>query len=570
MGKLLQKMLLSRPVGFVLVAAFAFSAITLVRSWLPRAPRPSESPLVSVLAPNLDRMEKLSRLHVEEMQARCDPIIAAPDTSPKQRSKAYGELGKIYLIYHLEEAATACLTNAARLDADEFRWWYLLAHAQDMDGKPQEAAAAMARALQAMEADPTARPPDRHASYCFLGTMALQLDKRDEARAMFESALALNPRGAFALFQLGQVAIQTGEPSKACAYFQRAAAERPYRVDIRRAWAMALRQAGDAAKAAEVDASQEATGKEGRLVYADPLYAEVQTLNRSAALMDRLAGQYFDRGEFRQAEAYQARAVAADPEMANFHSNHASTLLMLGRDAEALKELEAARRLDATMEEPRMMLCVLYAARPATAAQGLADARAWCAEKPKEVKPRLVLAEVYVHMGRYEDACHAYEQAAALAPESPEPYVGRAKMLAALGRHGEARDLLEKTQLLFPGSVECPVTLARLLTTCPDATVRDGARGLQLSERLFKAQNTVVRADLLAVALAEVNRFPEAIERERRAIEQFRDQGAAKLGIRLKQTLQSLEAHKPWREIYPFCPPAEGPVDQRVGSRERK
>jgi hypothetical protein len=60
--------------------------------------------------------------------------------------------------------------------------------------------------------------------------------------------------------------------------------------------------------------------------------------------------------------------------------------------------------------------------------------------------------------------------------------------------------------------------LAYLLTTSPELQLRNGARALELAQRVYEATGGVHHGALVAMALAEVGRCNEALELQKRLI----------------------------------------------------
>ncbi len=71
-------------------------------------------------------------------------------------------------------------------------------------------------------------------------------------------------------------------------------------------------------------------------------------------------------------------------------------------------------------------------------------------------------------------------------------------------------------------------------------------------ERLMAGEYTVVRAETLALALAETGKYDKAVEIQRKAIADCGVDGAQTVRKRLDKILESLEQKKPWRELWPF------------------
>lgn len=88
--------------------------------------------------------------------------------------------------------------------------------------------------------------------------------------------------------------------------------------------------------------------------------------------------------------------------------------------------------------------------------------------------------------------------------------------------------------------------LAWLLATAPDSTVRDGARALLLAERLVAwRRDDPAYLDTFAAAYAELGRFEDAVETEKRAVSGL---GRGSLRDEYRRHLKSYENKKPWRE----------------------
>ena len=85
------------------------------------------------------------------------------------------------------------------------------------------------------------------------------------------------------------------------------------------------------------------------------------------------------------------------------------------------------------------------------------------------------------------------------------------------------------------------------------ASVRDGARSLELAMTAFAEERSPERAETVAMALAELGRFPEAVDWQRRIVEQVEAAGAAvSAPPGLRERLRSYErgsaVRAPWRE----------------------
>lgn len=113
------------------------------------------------------------------------------------------------------------------------------------------------------------------------------------------------------------------------------------------------------------------------------------------------------------------------------------------------------------------------------------------------------------------------------------------------GRYADARQALERA-LEHSDKAQLRNFLAWLLATCPDATVRDGARAIVLARRACESDGwkTAAYIDTLAAAYAETGDFKEAENWMLKALEK----STGKEPDALRQHLESFRAGKPWRE----------------------
>jgi hypothetical protein len=76
---------------------------------------------------------------------------------------------------------------------------------------------------------------------------------------------------------------------------------------------------------------------------------------------------------------------------------------------------------------------------------------------------------------------------------------------------------------------------ARLLASCPDLSLRDGNRAVELAAKVYTAMPTAAHAETAALALAEAGNCKNAAEWQRKAIEAARREGPP-------ERLQGMEA----------------------------
>jgi hypothetical protein len=94
--------------------------------------------------------------------------------------------------------------------------------------------------------------------------------------------------------------------------------------------------------------------------------------------------------------------------------------------------------------------------------------------------------------------------------------------------------LLDEAQKRRAGASAIATTLARLLSSVPDRSLRDGNRALMLATSVYDANGTGTDAETVALALAELQRCADAREWIRRAIALAEQEGDAEQVARLK------------------------------------
>ena len=102
-----------------------------------------------------------------------------------------------------------------------------------------------------------------------------------------------------------------------------------------------------------------------------------------------------------------------------------------------------------------------------------------------------------------------------LDPRVAEARLGVAMTLVRLRRYQEARDRLVEGMQAHPAQPEFARGLARLLAAAPDDRVRDGRRALTMTQQLLKEQQTLDVGETVAMTLAELGQYEQAVTFQR-------------------------------------------------------
>ena len=99
-------------------------------------PRPG---LVVVHFRDLSQLESDVREQIKSQQEALVAIVKDPKSNETKLSAAYGNLGETYHAYSLNAPARECYLNASRLTPKDFRWIYLLAKLDQIEGRMEDA-----------------------------------------------------------------------------------------------------------------------------------------------------------------------------------------------------------------------------------------------------------------------------------------------------------------------------------------------------------------------------------------------------------------------------------------------
>jgi tetratricopeptide (TPR) repeat protein len=158
--------------------------------------------------------------------------------------------------------------------------------------------------------------------------------------------------------------------------------------------------------------------------------------------------------------------------------------------------------------------------------------------------------DVWYDKGDYDKAIADYTKAIEINPKFIPAYKHLGDAWREKGYYDKAIASYTKAIEIDPNPKYAAAydSLAWLMATCPESRYRDGKRAVDLAEKALKSRETAARLDILAAACAEVGRFQEAINTQKRAIAKLKQEGNTKLIAECEKHLASYKAGKPWRE----------------------
>jgi tetratricopeptide (TPR) repeat protein len=176
---------------------------------------------------------------------------------------------------------------------------------------------------------------------------------------------------------------------------------------------------------------------------------------------------------------------------------------------------------------------------------------------PNYVEARLRLAEALRRSGRPGESLPQYEEVSRIDPRLAEARFGFAMALVRLRRYAEARDRLVEGMHAYPAQPEFARGLARLLAAAPDDRVRDGRRALTMTQQLLKEQQTLDLGETMAMTLAELGQYEQAVPLQREVMAAASKAGRNDVVRQMRENLELYQRHQPCRTPLRADDPAE-------------
>jgi tetratricopeptide (TPR) repeat protein len=475
----------------------------------------------------------------------------------RERSEAYGELGKLLMAGKYLDVAERCFRNAQLLAPEDFRWPYYRGQLSISEG-------ALAKTVEHFKQVLRLRPTD-FPTLVWLGYVYIELGQPEAAEAVLAKARTPSPDSPAVLYQLGRASLAKQEYASAVQYLEETLRLNPAAAVVRYPLAMAYRGLGDLAKAqSNLDQTNGRGGAGAMVTIPDPLMADVRAALRSPEVFAELGQQASARRDWPEAVAQFRKAIELAPDDAVVRLNLAQALILMGAARAALTELEAAIRANPSLAPAHFMIGTLLE-RSGRDEEAIDEYKAAVTNDPSLRGAHLRLADALRRIGRLDAALSSYQRVLELNPDSEEARFGEAMALARLSRYAEARERLGVAMSLHPDQPAFAEALARLLAASPDPQARDGSRALDLVQALAKEHKTTSVAETMAMALAEVGRFAEAAEWQRLAMSVAMDAGHPEAAQRMAANLALYQRHEPcrtpWRDDDPEYRP--GPKMER-------
>jgi len=222
------------------------------------------------------------------------------------------------------------------------------------------------------------------------------------------------------------------------------------------------------------------------------------------------------KGDVEDAIAQYERALEIAPDSAEFHNNLGTALFAKGDVEDAIAQFQESLKI-----------------------------------QPDHADARYNLGNALLRLGKLDEAIAQYRKTLEINPGHENAHYNLGVALFMKGDLKEAIAQYQNVLEINPGQVNARNNLAWLLSTAPDAALRDGAKAVALAEnasRLSGGENPFI-LQTLAAAYAEKGSYETAVATARRALALAAAQKDGALAATLQTEIKLYEANTPERDV---------------------
>ena len=344
-------------------------------------------------------------------------------------------------------------------------------------------------------------------------------------QTLWPHSLACTTDNYVAHSNLGRDLLQKGKVDEAIFHYQEALRIRPVFAEAHYNLAIALQQKGRIDEA--ITHCQEA-------LEIDPDYAEAH---------NNLGYDLLQKGRVDEAILECQEALRLKPTFAEAHCNLALALQQKGRLDDAIVHYQEALHIRPAFAEAHSDLGYAFLQK------GEVDGAIVQCQEALDIKADD--ADIHTHLGialrqkgRLDEAISQYQMALQIQPACAETHYDLGIVLLKKGRVSEAINQYLQALQIEPASAKVQNNLAWVLATCPDVSLRNGKKAVELARQAneFAGGADPSILDTLAAALAEAGKFSDATHTAQKALEMARVERRQDLVKELNGELKRYEA----------------------------
>lgn len=271
----------------------------------------------------------------------------------------------------------------------------------------------------------------------------------------------------------------------------------------------------------------------------------------------RAADEYMKTNDWQAALKMLDQALTSNPKSAKAHSKIGAILAVRGEFDQAIPHFRKAIQ---TQPDFPQALSNLGGALGNT---GQVEEAVACFEKALKLNPdlpeaRINLATALLSSGRSDEAIDHCQK---LLQKNPDLPAAKRKLEAALAWQARLRQLVvQKTEFvrLHPDDIVALNDLAWMLATCPNDSLRDGAKAVELAKKSVELAKRSAQLpqgrmasmiDTLAAAYAQAGQFPQAVQAAQQALDMATAENDKELADPIRARLKLYQAGQAFLDI---------------------
>jgi tetratricopeptide (TPR) repeat protein len=269
---------------------------------------------------------------------------------------------------------------------------------------------------------------------------------------------------------------------------------------------------------------------------------------------NNLGDAFYQQGRMNEAIAQFQKTLAIDPNNPEANYDLGNAFFQQGRMDEAIAQFQKTLAINSSDMDVHYNYADVHNnlgnvfLRQGRMDEAVAQFQTALAINPKDANTHYNLGNAFRQQGGVNEAIAEFEKALAIKPQFAEAHYNLGNAFLQQGHVDEAITHFQKALTIKPDYVEVQNNMALVLATCPQASLRNGIKAVELAERanqLTGGKNPVVLCTL-AAAYAEAGRFPEAVETAQRAMQLAETQSNTALAGALQSQLKFYRAGIPF------------------------
>lgn len=291
----------------------------------------------------------------------------------------------------------------------------------------------------------------------------------------------------------------------------------------------------------------------------------LEGLNRTKAELSERVTRPANAGRVADATQVFRELVALDPGDLTARMQLGTALARAGDSKGAVEQYSAALHIAPGNPDVHYNLGVVFT-ELGSEQEAIEHFQAAIKSNPQLARAHFQLANLLMRRGLYTEAVPEFTTVIRMEPRNGFARLMEAMALIRLKKYSEARNKLEEGLAVLPDDTDLPTALARLLAACPDQSVRNGPRALQLMQQVLRTQQSVdvEQGQTLAMALAALGQFKEAAELQSAMIAELERAQQSDLARSLTANLALYQKSKPCLTPWPDDDPIFSPLPGKL------